>query len=772
MNDNSDKLNQLLEKIEALSKRQESFFMEINQLRKEINLLKPTSTPPKSEAAPAQQKEAATSKVTSGFHHSPGIAVEKEKAAAEMSPGMPPISSPKKAKTDLEKFIGENLISKIGIVITVIGLAIGVKYSIDHNLINPLTRIILGYGASLALLLTGIRLKKNYESYSAVLVSGAMASFYFITYAAYSFYALVPQTAAFVMMLLYTAFTVYTAIHYNRQVIAIIGMAGAYAIPLLLSDGSGRVQILFSYMAVINAGIALLSIKKYWKAVYLVSFGLTWFIYLSWSVFNYEYNRYFTTAFFFSSIFFLTFYIIFLAYKLIRQEKFNRGDIVLLLLNSLIYYSIGYSLIDSYDDGDQFLGLFTLANAVIHFIACSIIYRKKLADRRLFYLVAGLVLVFITLAIPVQLNGHWVTILWAAEAALLFWIGRTKNAAVYEQLSYPLMFLALISMIADWSLIDIYDKDFRPFVNNIFLGSALFCTAFGFISYIQYRYPAESKKGKTGLWQNISEYLIPGVLILSLYFSFSTQISAYFDNKYYLLTNSGQYNPRAENMLSFKNLWLINYTILFLSAMILINIFRLQKKNLALLSLILAVIVLAVFLTVGSNDLNSLRNYYFASHSNGFLIGIRYICYGFVVLLLFSVYKQLRINLAGTDQGLNNLLFDLVLHISLLVVGSNELVTWLQAGGFASSDKLGLSILWGMYSLLLIVSGIIKRKKHLRLAAIVLFGITLVKLFFYDLQGLNTVSKTIVFISLGVLLLIISFLYNKFKNVLFPDDEK
>ena len=65
-----------------------------------------------------------------------------------------------------------------------------------------------------------------------------------------------------------------------------------------------------------------------------------------------------------------------------------------------------------------------------------------MVDRNLVYLVAGLVIIFITIAIPVQLDGNWVTLLWAGEAALLFWIGRSKQVPVYEKLSYPLMYLA------------------------------------------------------------------------------------------------------------------------------------------------------------------------------------------------------------------------------------------------------------------------------------------------------------------------------------------
>ena len=91
---------------------------------------------------------------------------------------------------------------------------------------------------------------------------------------------------------------------------------------------------------------------------------------------------------------------------------------------------------------------------------------------------------------------------------------------------------------------------------------------------------------------------------------------------------------------------------------------------------------------------------------------------------------------------------------------------------YSASNKLALSILWGIYALLLIMLGIWKKKKHLRIGAIALFAVTLIKLFFYDISSMATISKTIVFVSLGVLLLIISFLYNKYKHLISEENEK
>ena len=103
----------------------------------------------------------------------------------------------------------------------------------------------------------------------------------------------------------------------------------------------------------------------------------------------------------------------------------------------------------------------------------------------------------------------------------------------------------------------------------------------------------------------------------------------------------------------------------------------------------------------------------------------------------------------------------------LLIAGSCELVNLMAQLHIADAGKLGLSIFWGIYALGLIAIGIAWNKKHLRIAAIALLAVTLVKLFVYDVADLPTIPKTILFVSLGLLLLIISFLYNKYKALIF-----
>ncbi|AHM63252.1 hypothetical protein D770_25035 [Flammeovirgaceae bacterium 311] len=795
--------NKLLQQLDALLLKQEELQYEMNELRRQVLSVTATasSTPPAAAEVTQQPKvDPAPQKAPDGrgepavnlppaqpiysrkeLQAPAGMEAPAKAAPSGAAPaGAAPAGAANRPKSDLEKFIGENLINKIGIIIIVFGVAVGAKYAIDNELISPLTRIIMGYGAGLALIAFAMYLKKDYLNFSAVLLSGSMAILYFITFAAFSFYGLFPQAVAFGLMLLFTAFTVVAALHYNMQVIAHIGLVGAYAVPFLLSDGSGRVHILFSYMAIINGGILLIAYKRYWKPLYYLAFGISWLIYLAWFSLDYRVENHFAIGLGFAAVFFTIFYLTLLLYKLTRKEVFGQGDVVLLLFNSFIFFGVGYAILDGHPNAGQYLGLFTLLNALVHFIVCTLVYRKKLADRNLFYLLAGLVLVFITIAVPVQLEGNWVTLLWTGEAALLFWIGRGRGVQVYERLSFPLLLLAFASLVHDWSLYYPMgysvgaDSAFTPLLNPYFLTSLLFVAALAFMTWFGHK-TASATIGKKPL-QQLQSYLTGLLLLVAAYYSFELEIVAYWTQQYeasHISIPETASEPAIWlyniSLLQFKTIWILNYSLLFVLALALFNILKLRNRELGWLTLALAGMVIIAFLTEGLNTLNTLRMqwqepaeaaYYTQGMTN---LLLRYLSFFLVALLLWSCYRlkkqsflQLNIKIA----------YDFLLYGTILWIASNELVHWMSLGGYSNAHELGLSILWGVYALLVIGIGIGKKKKHLRIGAFVLFGITLLKLFFYDIAHLDTIAKTVVMVSLGILLLIISFLYNKYKHLI------
>lgn len=777
MDDQQKRLNHLLAKLNMLESRHELVSREITELKSEVEKMRSgiATASPEDEAPPTKIDEP---------HPAHKFDAESTEEPVAEAPEIANIVTQRKKeqrfsiKADVEKFIGENLINKIGIAITIIGVGLGVKYSVEHDLVTPLMRVISGYLAGFVMLLIGFRLKTRYEQYSAVLVSGAMAIMYFITFAAYSFYDLMPVGVSFGLMVLFTAFLVIAAIQYDQQVISLIGMVGAYAVPFLLSDDSGNVVVLLSYVSIINAGILFIAFRRYWKILYYSAFTLSWLIFVVWHVGDFRIGDHFAIALIFATIFFLTFYVTFLAYKLLKKETFDVKDILVLIINSFVFFGIGYLTLELHEIGEELLGLFTVGNAIVHFAVSVVVFRQQLADKKLFFLVIGLVLVFIAIAIPVQLDGNWVTLLWIGEAALLFWIGRSKDVQMYEKMSYPLIVLASVSLLQDFD--QVYDRYiqynpesiFTPFLNIHILSSLLFVAGMGLIVRLQNsrNYSVSSLPTQ---WAQLTYYGIPTIFLGALFLSFRYEIANYWDQLHYLtaveIGGGPDYSAtiiRNDNIPLFKSIWLIIYAMIFAIALSAANIFKMKHSELGLLNIVLNAIVLYIFLLHGLYVLSELRENYLSQHQAEYFqvgyynIAIRYI--SLLISLGVIAISYWYIRQPFIKQSLEKLTA-MASYLAVLWILSSELLHWLDFAGVKEAYKLWLSILWGSYSLMLIVIGIWKQQRYLRIMAIAIFGATLVKLFFYDVSHLDALSKIILFVSLGVLLLIISFLYNKYK---------
>ena len=746
MNDQQKKIETLSKKIDALIHQQNRVTSEIKELKKEFDLLNHSK---------AHQKTDREQKTSNSPNPSRSVSSDQQKK--------------KEKGKNLEKFIGGNLISKVGIIITILGVALGVRYSIEHELISPPLRITLGYLFGFGLLITGLKLKKSFLNYSAVLTSGAITMLYFISYFAYSLYNLFPQLAAFIIMVVFTLSSVVLALNYNKQIIAHLGLTGAYAVPFLLSDDSGNAITLFNYISIINIGILYVSFFKNWKPIIYSSFGLSWLIFLTWYSTNFQSSEHFGITFLFLILFYGTFYSIVLIYKLIHRTPLLRDDILLLLVNSFIFYGIGYHLFDQDEGSRIYLGLFSVGNAIVHSIAALITYRQKLPRLDLFYFLFGLAIVFISVSIPVQLDGNWVTLLWTSEATLLFTLARKRNLIAFEKLAYPLMFLAFLSLMEDWQSTYVKYKTLESTFVRVsilssvtFFVSLLFLAAFGFMNYINQR--IKLKLEKTPGWLQLINICIPAILILTSYFLFRLEIENYWHQKFIDSFKTKDYK-------FFSTIWVINYSLFFFSLLEWINHKKLKNRILVKIHLITSLIFIALFLLKGLYSLSELRVSYLDPENHletsKYNLLVRYLSYLFLAVSLYSI--QLQKFMLGEILRFK-IYYELLISLCIIWVLSSELIGILHLYDFNKSYKLSLSILWGSSSLFLIVLGIIQQKKHLRIAAISFFAVTLLKLFLYDISHLDTLRKTIVFIALGILLLITSFLYNKFNKALFEEN--
>ncbi|MEO8760584.1 MAG: DUF2339 domain-containing protein, partial [Bacteroidia bacterium] len=176
---------------------------------------------------------------------------------------------------DLEKFIGENLISKIGVAILVLGIGFFVKYAIDQNWINETARAGIGILCGGIVLGFAHKLRKNFKAFSSVLAAGAIAIFYFTIAIAFHQYHLFSQTVAFSIMVVVTAFSILISISYDRIELAALSLIGGFAAPFMVSTGEGNYIALFTYIMILNTGMLVLAYMRKWNLINILTYIFT-----------------------------------------------------------------------------------------------------------------------------------------------------------------------------------------------------------------------------------------------------------------------------------------------------------------------------------------------------------------------------------------------------------------------------------------------------------------------------------------------------------------
>jgi len=374
---------------------------------------------------------------------------ELQKRLQQLDPGFAPAtkaatSAATPVKRTLENFIGLRLIHLAGIVVLVIGLSIGVKYAIDRELISEYARIGLAYAAGIVLFVLSLRLKKHYNLFSAILFSGAMASLYFTTYAAYVYYNMVPSMLAFLLMVIFTIYTVMQAIAYNRQEIALLGLAGAYGIPFLISQNSDRADLFFLYILIINTGIFYLYYTVRWKNVGRITLLLTWSLFLGWSAMRFT-SSYLDTALIFGSLFFLLFSMMLLVKSLLRKEVLSNEDIYMQAINNGALYLSALS-IASVNHNDNTIaavtGIFSLFTGLQAWL-----YHRYFEEGSAYklHLIGSFLLAI--LYVLFEWDGILVTFIWMLMAVIVFIWGAWQKMVVLRLSAIALMGITLLKLL-------------------------------------------------------------------------------------------------------------------------------------------------------------------------------------------------------------------------------------------------------------------------------------------------------------------------------------
>ena len=154
--------------------------------------------------------------------------------------------------------MGAKLFAWIGGLALFLGVAFFVKYSFEHNLIPPELRVAIGFAVGLTLLSGGVLLKRKENAVTAqTLCATGILVLYSVTFAcrAYYHFALFGLVPTFLLMTLITAVAFLLAVRMNAIVVAVLGIAGGFLTPVLLSTGQDNPLALFGFIALLDMGL-------------------------------------------------------------------------------------------------------------------------------------------------------------------------------------------------------------------------------------------------------------------------------------------------------------------------------------------------------------------------------------------------------------------------------------------------------------------------------------------------------------------------------------
>ena len=667
---------------------------------------------------------------------------------------------------DMEKFIGENLVSKIGIAILVLAIGFFVKYSIDKNWMGPVARVANGIAGGAILIILAHRFRNKYRSFSSVLAGGGIAVFYFTITLAFQQFQLFSQTTAFIIMIVITIFAVVLSLLYDKQELAIIALIGGFLAPLLVSTGTGNYKVLFTYLIILNCGLLLIAYNKAWRLLNFLNFVFTIFMFGSWLIllaFDEPAVTY-KNGFLFATVFYLLFLFINIAHNIREKKKFIASDFGILLANTALYFGAGIYCLNNMEATD-FRGLFSASMGIFNLGISYFLFRKQKVDSNILYLLIGITLTFISVTAPIQLHGNYITLFWASETVLLYWLFTKSKISIIQYAAGLVWLLMILSLLMDWmQLYSPFAGEKLTIIANKGFITSLFAAVAIYILFLIRSKEDESIKA-------ISSGLIPGkkmfriCAIVILFAAGALEINYQF-NFYYPGTGI--------NML-----YLLFYAIAFINISVTVTkkIKQLQL-DWYILAIMLAVCLFLYLACVSQTYI--VQEQIIADHKNGIHFTAHWATAFLIAIVLYRIIRLFAENKIFDKDSYSFLTWILcavaVVYLSVEVHLLSNNIFYSADNSFENIQrvyiKTGLPILWGLCSFAFMWLGMHYKYRTLRIISLSLFTLTLLKLFIFDIRNIPAGGKIAAFFSLGVLLLVVSFMYQRLKKIIIDHEEK
>lgn len=359
---------------------------------------------------------------------------------------------------------GGNALVRVGVVVLFFGVAFLLKYAYEHTHVPIEVRLIgVALGAAVMLVI-GWRLRSRKPVYALAMQGGGVGLLYLTVFGAFRLFNLIPGEAAFFVLVAIAVLSAVLAVLQNALSLAVLGVSGGFLAPVLASTGGGSHVMLFSYYAVLNAGVLGIALYRAWRPLNVLGFVFTFGIGAVWGARFYRPELFESTEPFLL-LFFLQYVAIAVLFALRQAPQLRHYvDSTIVFGTPLVGFGLQSRLVQEIEYGAAWSAV---AASAVYLLLASVLYRRHAETLRMLveaFLALGVI--FATLAIPLAFDGRWTSAAWALEGAAAYWVGARQGRRLPRAFGLLLQFAAGIAFVIDAG------RSFSdmPILNSFYLG--------------------------------------------------------------------------------------------------------------------------------------------------------------------------------------------------------------------------------------------------------------------------------------------------------------
>lgn len=657
----------------------------------------------------------------------------------------PPVPSARAgalSASDFEKRAGQRWTTWIGVLVIAIGVGLFIKYAIDHNLLSPITRLILGQLVAMVFLIAGEAARRyRYLPLAQGLLAAGLLSSQASIFAAYRFHEVLSQSATFTALSLVVGVGLLLAVAFDFQAIAILSLIGGMLNPALVSSSEGSRDALFSYVFLLDVGVLVILYRRRWDWLDAVAMFATWAWYGTWMG-----TTTLTGQREGALYWLLAFDLVFLAIPLMTilrwSEPAHTNRLTVAVVHSLAFLGAGWWLFDQVNEYALAYLAFVQSVAHVSIMAAAVSLRRPRDDRFETVQIALAVGLF-TVALPLYFDVNGFTLAWSVEAPLLLLIGWMYRD---HRLRFMAALVEVLALLESCSAIESLSHGPWPRLVDATMARALIPAASALIfAWIHDRYRALHQGPDGGLMAaaGVASAIVP----ITTFWVDAT-------NTFGRLGTSSPLDAHGHEA---------GIVVLLVGGAVL-WIFGMGRA-----SIVARVTAMAVGFAAIAQSLVLLSTP--VNEPFQPIINTRFGAVSAVALMPFLL-RWARIRFQKTlpdDETIFANAFLVMAVILSWMLCTCEAYQYFEA---SEGDRpfmyrralAAVSVVWSIYAVALVGSGLAARQQWVRLAGLGLFALTLFKVVIFDLSELEDLNRIFAFIGLGLMLMATSYLYHRLEK--------